>query len=63
MRRELANSDVPAYVNFCTRLDTVHYEHLKTFLLTFYGNAPEHLAKISAAKTLVEIQQVYLQLD
>ena len=59
MRSRLHNSN-PAG-DFVRRLDQVRYEQMKTLLLVFADGIPERLARIEAAKTLTDIQRVFIE--
>ena len=61
MRWELRNSTVPADVNFCTKLDQLHYEQWKPLVLVYAAGRPEWLAKIEAATTLTDMQRVFIE--
>jgi hypothetical protein len=62
MREELRNSTAPADISFCTRLDQFHYEGFKAFVVTFSQDNPERLARIEDAKTLTDIQLVFIEI-
>ncbi len=62
MRRELRDSTAPADVSFCTKLDRLRYEQWKSLLLVLADGKPEWLAKIEAAKTLTDMQRVFIEL-
>ena len=58
MRSKLSGS--PAGADFTKELDKTKYEQIKTLLLTAYAQAkPEWLAKIEAAKSLSDMQNVF----
>jgi hypothetical protein len=60
MRRALRHSTTPADIAFCTKLDRLRYEQLKTLALVYAEGIPERVAKIEAAKTLIELQRAFL---
>jgi hypothetical protein len=62
MRRELRNSTAPADIGFCTKLDRLRYEQWKTLLLVYADGIPDRLARIEKAKTLIDIQRVFIEL-
>jgi hypothetical protein len=60
MRRELRKSNPEA--DFIKRIEHKRYEEIKTLLKVAYTvGRPEWLAKIEEAKTLTEIQQVFIE--
>lgn len=62
MRSRLRDSN-PAG-DFVQRVDQIRYEQMKTLLLVGYANGvPERLAKIEGAKTLTDIQRVFIEMD
>ena len=60
MRSELRNSIDGA--DFIRRLDQVRYEQMKTLVLVYADGIPERLAKIEAAKTLTDIERVFVEI-
>jgi hypothetical protein len=61
MRSGLRGAPVPA--DFIRRLDQLRYEQLKALLVVFADDVPEWLARIEAAKTLIEMQYVFVTTD
>ena len=62
MRSKLCNSG--AGTDFIKRLDQRKYEETKVLLLAVYVEGkPERLAKIEQAKTLIDIQRVFIEMD
>jgi len=62
MRRELCDSTAPADIGFCTKLDRLRYEQWKALVLVYADGIPERLAKIEKAKTLIDVQRVFIEL-
>jgi hypothetical protein len=60
MRSKLCNSSTGA--DFIKRLDQREYEQTKTLLLVCAAGTPERLAKIEEAKTLTDIQRVFIEI-
>ena len=61
MRSKLRNSIAGA--DFIQRLDQRRYEQMKVLLLAVYAEGkPERLAKIETAKTLIDIEKVFIEL-
>jgi hypothetical protein len=61
MRSGLRGSPVPA--DFIQQLDQLRYEQLKTLLVVLADGLPERLARIEAAKTLTDMQRVFVITD
>jgi hypothetical protein len=60
MRLQL--SDCPAGAEFLNKLEQREYHRIKALLLAVYaGGKPERLAKIEAAKTLADMQRVFIE--
>jgi hypothetical protein len=62
MRRELGDSTAPADVAFCAKLDGFRYEQMKTLASVYADGIAERLAKIEGAKTLTDIQRVFIEI-
>lgn len=62
MRLELRPSRSPADVHFCTALDRLRFEQLKSLVLVYSEGRTEWLAKIETASTLTALQQVFIAL-
>lgn len=62
MRRELRDSSAPADIDFGRRLDRLRYEQWKALALVYAEGIPERLAKIGTAKTLTDIQRVFIEI-
>ena len=62
MRWELRDSTAEGDVAFCTKLDRLRYEQWKPLVRVYADGIPERLAKIEAAKTLTDIQRVFIEL-
>ena len=61
MRSELSNYSAGA--EFVKKLDQREYDQIKALLLAAYAEGkPERLAKIEAAKTLADIQKVFIEI-
>jgi hypothetical protein len=60
MRSKLCNSGAGA--DFMKRLDQREYEQMKTLLLVCAAGTPVRLAKIGEAKTLIDIQRVFIEI-
>lgn len=60
MRSKLCDCSVGA--DFVKKLDRRKYEELKNLALLYAEGKPERLARIEAAKTLTEIQKVFIEL-
>ncbi len=61
MRAELINSNAGG--DFIKKLDQREYERTKAFLLAAYAQGkPERLAKIEGAKTLTDIQKLFIEM-
>jgi hypothetical protein len=63
LRVELHQSSVEVHVSFCTRLDRLRFEQLKTFLLATGAATPEWQARVNAAQTLTDLQRVFIDLS
>jgi hypothetical protein len=61
MRSGLRGSPAPA--DFIQTLDQRRYEQLKTLLVVLADGLPERLARIEAAKTLPDMQRVFVIID
>lgn len=62
MRWNLRESTDEQDVLFCRRLDQIRFEQFKSLSLVFAHGSPEMLGKIAAAKTLTEIQRVFIEI-
>ena len=62
MRHELQNSTAPADIGFRTKLDRLRYEQWKALVLVYADGIPDRLSKIEKAKTLIDIQWVFVEL-
>jgi hypothetical protein len=62
MRWELLDSTADAHVNFCTNLDQLRFQQMKTLASVYADGLPDRLAMIEAAKTLTDIQRVFITL-
>jgi hypothetical protein len=60
MRSKLSNCSAGA--KFLRRLDHKEFEQMKTLALLYAEGKPERLDRIEAAKTLTEIQKVFIDL-
>lgn len=61
MRSKLCNSGAGA--DLVKRLDQREYEQMKALMLAVYAEGkPERLAKIEAAKTLIEIKKLFIEM-
>jgi hypothetical protein len=60
MHSELRNSITGT--DFVRRLDQRRYEEMKTLVFVLADGIPERLAKIEAAKTLTDIQRVFIEI-
>jgi hypothetical protein len=58
MRSRLSNSNTGA--DFVSRFDQVRYEQMRTLVTVLADGIPERLAQIEAAKTLRDIQRVFI---
>lgn len=63
LRVELHQSTAAAHVSFCTRLDRLRFEQLKTLLLATGAATPEWHARVNAAQTLTDLQRVFIDLS
>jgi hypothetical protein len=61
MRSEL--SDSPAAAHFVRSLDQRRYEQLKRLLIVLADGRPEVLAKIDGAKTLIDMQRLFIAFE
>jgi hypothetical protein len=61
MCEALRSSHDPADVAFVQRLDKVRFEQFKTFAVVFSQGKQERLVRIEQAKSLPEIQQVFIE--
>jgi hypothetical protein len=48
--------------DFVWRVDQRHYEQMKMLVLVLAEKKPEQLAKVEAAKTLIDIQRVFIEI-
>jgi len=56
-------TDCPAGAEFLQKLEQREYDGIKALLLAVYAKGnPERLAKIAAAKTLADMQRVFIEL-
>lgn len=62
LRIELQQSPAAAHISFCTRLDRLRFEQLKTLLLATGAATPEWHARVCAAQTLTDLQRVFIDL-
>jgi hypothetical protein len=62
MRWALWNSTATADISFVQELDGLRYEQMKALALVYADGVPEQLAKIEAAKTLTDIQRVFIEI-
>ena len=60
MRSKLSNCSAGA--EFVKKLDQKQYEQMKALALVYAEGKPKRLAKIEKAKTLIELQQVFIEL-
>ena len=61
IRRELRNSTIEADVNFCAKVDKLRFDGNKEFVVTFSQHSPERLVKAHAAKTLIDIWPLFIE--
>jgi hypothetical protein len=54
--------DLNAAGDFVRSVDQRHYEQMKKLVLVFANGIPKQLAKIDEAKTLMDIQRVFIEL-
>jgi hypothetical protein len=62
MRWKLRDSTARAPIDFCTRLDRLRHEQWKALVLVYAHGVPDQLAKIENAKTLIDVQRVFIEL-
>ena len=62
IRWEQRDSTDSADRQFCAEIDRIRFHQLKSFLLVYAAGHPEQLAKIAAAKTLMDMQGLFIQL-
>jgi hypothetical protein len=62
MRWELRDSTAPAHIDSCTRLDRLRYEEWKALALVYADGIAERSARIEKAKTLIDVQRVFIEL-
>jgi hypothetical protein len=62
MRHKLGGSTVPADVGFCAKVDALRYKQWKDLAVVYAKGIPARLAKIAAAKTLTDMQQVFIEI-
>ena len=61
MRWALHKSTAPDDVVFVQKLNRLRYEQMKNLVLVYADSMPEQLVKIEAAKTLTDIQKVFIE--
>ncbi len=59
MRSRLHNSNAAG--DFVRRVDQRHYEQMRNLVLVYADGMPKRLAKIDEAKTLTDIQRVFIE--
>ena len=62
IRWKLRESTDEQDVIFCRRLDQIRFEQFKSLTLVCAHGAPEMLGKIAAAKTLTDVQRVFIEI-
>jgi hypothetical protein len=62
MRWELRYSTVPADLHFCAEIDRIRLHQLKSLLLVCAAGHPEQLSKIAGAKTLSDMQRLFIEI-
>jgi hypothetical protein len=62
MRWELRHSTDPVDLHFCAEIDRIRLQQLKSLLLVYAAGHPEQLAKIASAKTLTDMQRVFIEI-
>jgi hypothetical protein len=55
--------DSMAAADFIARLEKLRYEQTKNLLLVFAAGKPELLAKIESAKTLIDMERVFIEME
>jgi hypothetical protein len=62
MRSELRHSTAAPDVSFCARLDQLRYNQLKSLVLVYAAGKPDWLARIDAAQTPTDLDQVFIDI-
>ena len=62
LRMALRQSTAPAHVSFCTKLDRLRFEQLKTLMLVYAAGRAEWQARVNAAQTLTDLQRVFIDI-
>ena len=62
VRWKLRESTDEQDVLFCRMLDQIRFEQFKSLTLVYAHGLPEMLEKIAAAKTLTDIQRIFIEI-